>query len=160
MMSRMFFSFWTNSIMPGLLLHSERYKDLFVPLMPPVWRLNVLCGITQVSTLVSLLHLFYGDMEGSNRDGETQRCLWGRGELGWKDNWEQSEINLDTPDGLKCVWVCVCLYIFLYLLHSDCQHIHSSNKVRTFLVRKEILAGSRIFKGLFEGKAVVLRLGL
>ena len=40
---------------------------------------------------------------------QTQRRLRGRGELGWKDSGEQSEINLDTPDGLKfvCAFVCV-----------------------------------------------------
>ena len=38
-------------------------------------------------------------------EGRTQRRLRGRGELGWKDSGEQSEINLDTPDGLKFVYV-------------------------------------------------------
>ncbi|TKS70021.1 CUB and sushi domain-containing protein 1 [Collichthys lucidus] len=33
----------------------------------------------------------------------TQRRLWGRGELGWKVGGERSEINPDTPDGLKFV---------------------------------------------------------
>lgn len=40
---------------------------------------------------------------------QTHRQLRGRGELGWKDSGEESEINLDTPDGLMLVRVCVCV---------------------------------------------------
>lgn len=43
----------------------------------------------------------------------TQRRLMGRGELGWKDSGEQSEINLDTPDGLKFVYVCVWAHVHM-----------------------------------------------
>lgn len=65
---------------------------------------------------------------GSRRDGrqkerdnwrqnkvQTQIRLRGRGELGWKHSEEQSEINLDTPDGLKlvCEHTCMCASQFL-----------------------------------------------
>lgn len=57
---------------------------------------------------------------------QTQIRLRGRGELGWKDSGEQSEINLDTPDGLKfvcvaalllylglCIYMCLCICVTL-----------------------------------------------
>lgn len=65
---------------------------------------------------------------GSRRDGrQKERDNWrqnkvqpqirlrGRGELGWKHSEEQSEINLDTPDGLKlaCERTCMCASHFL-----------------------------------------------
>lgn len=55
----------------------------------------------------------------------TQR-LRGRGELGWKDSGEQSEINLDTPDGLKFAYVCVCVCMSTctYACLCCCQLVH------------------------------------
>lgn len=49
---------------------------------------------------------------------QTQIRLRGRGELGWKHSEEQSEINLDTPDGLKLVSAHVCVLL------SSCQLVH------------------------------------
>lgn len=46
--------------------------------------------------------------DGTQREeGETEWATaeGGRGEIGWKDSREQSEMNLDTPDGLKFVEV-------------------------------------------------------
>lgn len=102
--------------------------------MPQVWCYNMLSGLMQVSAEFYLPHLLKGSrgLSGSGRDHRqrqrdnwrqneraTQRRLWGRGELGWKDSGEQSEINLDTPDGLKFVCehmnMCCCQLVHLGL---------------------------------------------
>lgn len=47
----------------------------------------------------------------------------GRGELGWKDNREQSEINLDTPDGLKFAYVCESTSLCVSFCYSLPIHV-------------------------------------
>lgn len=54
--------------------------------------------------------------------------------------------------------MCVC--VFLYMLHTDYQNLHSTSKGRTFLRSEDILTGPHIFKGLFEDPDVVLMLRL
>lgn len=39
----------------------------------------------------------------TGRQTDTKTAEGGRGEIGWKDSREQSEINLDTPDGFNFV---------------------------------------------------------
>lgn len=44
----------------------------------------------------------------------------------------------------------VCLCLFLHLLYTEYQNLHSTTKVRTFLGREYILAGPDNFKEQFE----------
>lgn len=44
--------------------------------------------------------------------------------------------------------VCVCVCMFLYLLHSEDQSIHFTSKARTRLLSEDIVSGD--LKGWFE----------
>lgn len=44
---------------------------------------------------------------------------------------------------------CVC--VFLFLLHIDYHHTHSTSKVRTSVGNEDSLAGPGHFKGMIEG---------
>lgn len=52
-------------------------------------------------------------------------------------------------------WKPLC--VFLYLLHTAHQNIHSTRKVKTFLLSEAILAALHSIKGLLEDKEVALR---
>lgn len=46
------------------------------------------------------------------------------------------------------VCMCVCVSVFLPMLHTEYQNLHYSSKVRTFL---EVSNGPYNLKGLFDG---------
>lgn len=96
-------------------------------------------GLMQVSTEFSVSHLLKRRQRGSSsgRDGKrkerqlkteretnTNMTTGGSGELGWKDSREQSEINLDTPDGMK--FVCVPMRTHVYTPFCNWQLVRFS----------------------------------
>lgn len=72
--------------------------------------------------------------------------------MGWKDSAEQSEINLDTPDGLKfvcvaarllylglCIYMCFCFLCYfrqrgtagMCTTHKFCSHFDGQKHTKT-----------------------------
>lgn len=47
-----------------------------------------------------------------------------------------------------------CVYVFLHLLHTECQNIYINREVTTFLGSKDIFTGPHSFKGLLQGKYI------